>query len=97
MPKTLTCSASHLLKTALVITVCAILFGERGVSAQNNPATPVPDATEQATAATIHVVQRGENLFRISLKYNVTLQALMQANGISNPNLIYVGQVLRIP
>lgn len=44
-----------------------------------------------------HVVQKGENLFRISLRYNVTLQSLMLANGIYNPNLIYVGQVLRIP
>jgi LysM repeat protein len=44
-----------------------------------------------------HVVQPGENLFRISLQYGVTLDALMRANGISNPNLIYVGQVLRIP
>jgi LysM repeat protein len=44
-----------------------------------------------------HIVQRGENLFRISLRYNVTLAALMAANGIFNPNLIFVGQRLRIP
>jgi putative chitinase len=44
-----------------------------------------------------HTVQLGENLFRISLRYNVTIAALMQANGIFNPNLIYAGQVLRIP
>ncbi|HLY26691.1 MAG TPA: LysM peptidoglycan-binding domain-containing protein [Aggregatilineales bacterium] len=58
--------------------------------------TILPTRPGQATAGT-HVVAPGENLFRISLKYNVTLQALMQANGIVNPNLIYVGQVLRIP
>jgi LysM repeat protein len=44
-----------------------------------------------------HVVKPGENLFRISIQYNVTLDALMRANGITNPNLVYVGQVLRIP
>jgi LysM repeat protein len=44
-----------------------------------------------------HTVQLGENLFRISLRYNVSIAALMQANGIANPNLIYAGQVLRIP
>ncbi len=55
------------------------------------PSVPAP------AGQTTHTVAPGENLFRISLKYNVTLQALMQANGISNPNLIYVGQVLRIP
>ncbi|MBE2193402.1 MAG: LysM peptidoglycan-binding domain-containing protein [Anaerolinea sp.] len=44
-----------------------------------------------------HTVQRGENLFRISLRYGVTVSAIQQANRLSNPNLIYVGQVLLIP
>ncbi len=44
-----------------------------------------------------HTVQAGENLFRISLRYNVSLTALAQANNISNPNLIFTGQVLTIP
>jgi LysM repeat protein len=55
-----------------------------------------PGGGAQPGAGT-HVVQRGENLFRISLRYNVSIAALMQANGILNPNLIYAGQVLRIP
>jgi len=45
----------------------------------------------------VHVVQPGENLFRISLRYNVTMDALARANGIVNPNHIYVGQRLVIP
>ena len=44
-----------------------------------------------------HVVQRGENLFRISLRYNTSMGAIIAANGIANPNVIYAGQVLRIP
>ncbi len=44
-----------------------------------------------------HVVQPGENLYRISLRYGTTISALVQANGIVNPNLIFVGQVLTIP
>lgn len=44
-----------------------------------------------------HVVQRGENLYRIALRYNVTMSELAAANGIVNLNCIYVGQVLRIP
>ena len=59
------------------------------------PPTVIPTAL--ASQVSTHVVAAGENLFRISLKYNVTLDALMRANGIVNPNLIYVGQVLRIP
>lgn len=46
---------------------------------------------------TWHVVQSGENLYRISLRYGVTMQALMQANGIADPNRIYAGQRLKIP
>ncbi len=44
-----------------------------------------------------YVVQVGDNLYRISLRFNVTLDALMRANGIINPNYVYVGQTLYIP
>ncbi len=54
-----------------------------------------PPGTPGAT--TVHVVQRGENLFRIALRYNTTVEAITAANGISNPRLIYVGQKLTIP
>lgn len=44
-----------------------------------------------------HVVQAGENLFRISLKYGTTVEAIAATNGIINPTFIYVGQELIIP
>ncbi len=47
--------------------------------------------------ATVHVVQAGENLYRIALRYNTTWPALAAANGIANPNLIFVGQQIVIP
>lgn len=49
-----------------------------------------------AHAARTHVVQRGETLFRIALKYGVTVPALRSANGIRG-DLIYAGQTLIIP
>jgi LysM repeat protein len=45
----------------------------------------------------VHVVQRGETLAKIAARYGVTVQAIVQANNIRNPNLIYVGQRLLIP
>jgi LysM repeat protein len=45
----------------------------------------------------IHVVQRGENLYRIALRYGTTPWAIAVANGLSNTRYIYVGQRLRIP
>ncbi len=44
----------------------------------------------------IHVVQPGENLYRIALRYGVTVQAIQAANGL-NSYIIYVGQSLVIP
>jgi tetratricopeptide (TPR) repeat protein len=55
------------------------------------PPTPISE-----TQYTIHVVQRGENLYRISLRYGTTVEAIMAANGLTSNN-IYVGQQLRIP
>ncbi len=54
--------------------------------------TPQPGQGEQT-----HVVQVGENLFRIALRYNMSHLYLASYNGISNPNQIYPGQVIRIP
>jgi LysM repeat protein len=47
--------------------------------------------------AVTHVVQPGENLFRISLKYGTTVEAIAAANGIINPSWVYAGQELTIP
>jgi hypothetical protein len=44
-----------------------------------------------------HYVQRGENLFRISLRYGVNMYAVAAANGIADVTRIYAGQVLVIP
>jgi len=45
----------------------------------------------------IHIVQPGENLFRIALRYDTTVEAIAEANHIVNPWFIYVGQELVIP
>lgn len=54
-------------------------------------------APPPATGEQTHVVQPGENLFRIALRYGFTTAELAQYNGIANPNQISVGQVIRIP
>ncbi len=41
-----------------------------------------------------YVVQPGDNLYRIALRYNTSVYTLMQLNGMSNPNVVYVGQRL---
>jgi len=44
-----------------------------------------------------HTVQRGETLYRIALRYGTTVQDLVTANKLADPNLIHVGQKLVIP
>lgn len=52
-----------------------------------------PVAAEEQT----HIVQPGENLYRISLAYGVDVKIIAQANNIANSALVYVGQTLIIP
>jgi LysM repeat protein len=69
-----------------------IYVGQRLViPSSGSPSTP------PASSGGVHVVQRGENLFRIALRYGTTVQALAAANGIVNTGRIYVGQRLVIP
>ncbi|PLR76782.1 spore gernimation protein [Bacillus sp. V3-13] len=45
----------------------------------------------------IHVVQRNETLFRIARTYGTTVDDLVEANEIPNPDNLVVGQALVIP
>jgi LysM repeat protein len=44
-----------------------------------------------------HVIQRGDTLFRIATLYGITVEALAQANGLTNTASIFAGQTLLIP
>ncbi|HAP4185154.1 TPA: LysM peptidoglycan-binding domain-containing protein [Enterococcus faecalis] len=54
--------------------------------------TTVPDKQPEAT----HVVQYGETLSSIAYQYGTDYQTLAALNGLTNPNLIYPGQVLKV-
>lgn len=56
----------------------------------------VSSAPIQAPAVGTYTVQSGDTLSSIAAKFGTNYQALASLNGISNPNLIYVGQVLRV-
>ncbi len=44
-----------------------------------------------------HIVQPGESLWTIAVKYGKNLKAIIQANNIADPEVIYPGQVIIIP
>lgn len=54
------------------------------------------NATNPVQSSDVHVVQSGETLSGIASKYNTSYQSLASLNGLTNPNLIYVGQQLKV-
>ncbi|NPV66515.1 MAG: LysM peptidoglycan-binding domain-containing protein [Anaerolineae bacterium] len=62
--------------------------------------TPIPGAPlapALATSDCVHVVQRGQNVYRIALRYGVTIADIARANGLANSAVVRVGQELVIP
>lgn len=69
--------------------------------------SPSPSSTADAVATNLnnneesvesryHVVKRGENLYRISLRYNIKMVRLLEWNNIVDPSEIEVGMKLRL-
>lgn len=42
-------------------------------------------------------VEPGDNLIKIGHKFNVSVDRIVRTNDINNPNIIYAGQVIKIP
>jgi LysM repeat protein len=66
------------------------------------PGLTIPDDSAQvenpliAGTPVVHVVQRGESLGAIATQYGTTVEQILQANTIANPNRIFPGQSLNI-
>lgn len=50
-----------------------------------------------AVSALSYRVQWGDTLSKIAARFGVSIQSIVTANNISNPNLIYADQILQIP
>jgi nucleoid-associated protein YgaU len=85
---------------AVVLAVLAFALGRVTAGGGDDGGTAV-SAAEQTTTSTVeqvtHIVQEGESLLAIASQYGVTADALAFANGLSNRNHVFVGQVLEIP
>jgi murein DD-endopeptidase MepM/ murein hydrolase activator NlpD len=65
--------------------------------ADNVAPSNVPPAMTTQTTTVIHTVLQGETLFRIATAYGTTVSGIVQANSLSDPEVIYPGQSLLIP
>jgi murein DD-endopeptidase MepM/ murein hydrolase activator NlpD len=59
-----------------------------------NPPVELPPLREESD---LYVVQPGDTLMRIAQLYGVTVEQILAANDLLNPDLLEVGQVLEIP
>ncbi|AWL12702.1 uncharacterized protein HMF8227_02249 [Saliniradius amylolyticus] len=66
---------------------------------------PSPESEQHAAPASekrtknnndYHVVQNGENLYRISVKYNIRIKTLMEWNGLESADDLHAGMKLRL-
>ena len=92
--------ANNITNTSLIYVGQTLVIPSNASSASSSSGTS--SSTGGNTGATgpcsrTYVVQRGETLRRIASKCGTTVSAIVAANGLGNPNLIYVGQVLTIP
>ncbi len=79
---------------------------ERATGAVNTPKADEPSSTGLASVGTlpqptpppqVYVVKAGDTLSGIAGRFGCDLDALISANGITNPNALQVGQKLTIP
>jgi murein DD-endopeptidase MepM/ murein hydrolase activator NlpD len=68
-----------------------------GITPGPAPVATTPTLKAVPENAYIHVIESGESLYTVARRYNVTAQAIVQANGMGSPDKIYVGQKIIIP
>lgn len=93
------------LLSALVLAGCAApkkpaqrapVVDRSPVSASAAAATPLPPGAENAGKPGYYTVRPGDTLIRIGLETGQNWRDIQAWNGLVNPNLIEVGQVLRV-
>ena len=59
--------------------------------------SPMPNPELPPASGNSYVVQAGDSLYQIARRFGVTVQALIAANAITDPQRIYPGTILTIP
>lgn len=111
-PQASSCAAYHTVKFGDTLNSISRLYGVsvQALMAANNiynanlifagqtlcipGSAPVPP---KPPCGTYYTVQWGDTLSSIAARYGTTVQALMSANNIANPNHIYAGMILYVP
>ena len=75
-----------------------IYVGQRlRVVSPDAPRTTPSNETPEPGGVRTHVVQRGETLNGLAKRYGVSIQALREANGLTERKTLKAGRALKIP
>ena len=74
------------------------IISRAGLNGFPKKVTPKPkeEKPQKPKKEKYYTVKKGDNLTKIAKKYKVTVSQLVAWNGIKNPDIIYVGQRLRV-
>jgi LysM repeat protein len=61
------------------------------------PPGPPMNGDDPTPSMTIYIIQRGDTLWKIAKRYNTTVDAVINANNIQNPDMLMPGQQIVIP
>lgn len=81
----------------LISVICLSVLATITTNAADRLTPVIQASTPVPGAATTYVVQQGDTLFKIAVRFKITTKQLAEANGITNPALIYAGQTIQIP
>lgn len=74
-----------------------LIFPGQHVVVPTGGAGPAEAPEADASGDMVIEVKPGDTLWRLALQYGVDARAIVDANGLENPDLILVGQKLKIP
>ena len=89
--------ANNITNTSLIYVGQTLVIPSNASSSSGTSSSTGGNTGATGPCPRTYVVQRGETLRRIASKCGTTVAAIVAANGLGNPNLIYAGQVLTIP
>ena len=68
-----------------------------GSNYSNNTHSSYPSTHNISSSSNFYTVVRGDTLSKIAQKFGTTYQKLASINGITNPDIIKVGQIIKLP
>jgi len=69
---------------------------DAGATTTTSSTAPVATTTTEAPVST-YTVQAGDTLFDIANRFGTTVAAIVEANGLTDPDRLSIGQVLELP